>query len=80
MSRAVAGDFSDILPSIDVPTLLIWGEHDSRSPVEAGKAMHDVISGSTLKIIPGAGHVSGYEQPEAFNAAVREFIMSVGKE
>jgi pimeloyl-ACP methyl ester carboxylesterase len=80
MSRALAGDFTEILPSIQVPTLLVWGEHDSRSPVHVGEAMRDAVPGSTLKVIPGAGHVSGFEQPDAFNAAVREFILGLDTE
>jgi pimeloyl-ACP methyl ester carboxylesterase len=80
MSRAVAGDFSDILPTVSVPTLLIWGSEDSRSPLAAGEAIRDSIPGSRLIVIPSAGHVSGFEQPAAFNTAVREFIMGVGKE
>lgn len=80
MSRAVAGDFSDILPTISVPTLLIWGSDDSRSPLSAGEAMRDAIPGSRLVIIPNAGHVSAMEQPVTFNAAARQFIMGVAKE
>lgn len=80
MSRAFVGDFSDILGGVAVPTLLLWGEGDSRSPVQVGEAMRDRIPGSVLTVILGAGHVSNIEQPEAFNAAVREFIMGVGKE
>jgi pimeloyl-ACP methyl ester carboxylesterase len=80
MSRAVAGDFSNILPTVGVPTLLIWGSDDSRSPLSAGVAMRDSIPDSKLVVIPNAGHVSAMEQPGAFNAAVREFIMGVAKE
>jgi pimeloyl-ACP methyl ester carboxylesterase len=80
MSRAVTPDFSDILPTIRVPTLLIWGAEDKRSPLSAGEAMHDKIPDSRLVVIPDAGHVSNFEQPERFNAEVRAFIMGVEKE
>jgi pimeloyl-ACP methyl ester carboxylesterase len=74
MSRNVAGDFSDVLPSIDVPTLLIWGDEDKRSPLGCAEDMRKKIPGSRLIVIPGAGHVSNFEKPDEFNAAVREFL------
>jgi pimeloyl-ACP methyl ester carboxylesterase len=74
MSRAVAPDFRDLLPLVDVPTLLIWGEGDTRSPMNVGQAMCDSIRGARLVVIPNAGHVSSMEQPERFNAEVRTFL------
>jgi pimeloyl-ACP methyl ester carboxylesterase len=76
MSRALAGDFRDVLPTIRVPTLLIWGDGDTRSPVSIGEEMSARIPGAGLTIIPAAGHVSNMEQPEAFNAEVRSFCLS----
>ena len=75
MSRAVAPDFREIFPLVSVPTLLIWGDDDKRSPLSAGEMMRDGIKGSRLVVIPSAGHVSNLEQPERFNAEVRAFIM-----
>ena len=80
MSRAVEPDFREALSAVAVPALLVWGAEDSRSPVACGEAMRDAIAGSRLVVIPGAGHLSNFEQPEQFNAAVRGFIMSGGKE
>jgi pimeloyl-ACP methyl ester carboxylesterase len=74
MSRAVLPDFTDALAGVHVPTLLIWGADDKRSPLSCGKAMRDRIAGSRLVVIPNAGHVSNMEQPEQFNAAVRAFL------
>jgi pimeloyl-ACP methyl ester carboxylesterase len=78
MSRAVLPDFSDRLDRIEVPTLLIWGDDDKRSPLSAGEMMRDRIRGSKLILIPGAGHVSNMEQPERFNAEVRAFRAASG--
>jgi pimeloyl-ACP methyl ester carboxylesterase len=74
MSRAVTPDFSDTLPAIRVPTLLVWGDDDKRSPLSAAQRMHDAIPGSQLLVIPNAGHLSNFEQPLAFNTAVRAFL------
>ena len=66
-------DQRDLLPRIAVPTLLLWGELDARSPLGVAHELHRAIPGSELVVIPGAGHVSNLEQPERFNEAVRRF-------
>jgi pimeloyl-ACP methyl ester carboxylesterase len=67
-------DLSELLPRIDVPTLLIWGEEDLRSPPESvARQFHEAIPDSQLVLIEGAGHVSNLERPALFNRAVRDF-------
>jgi pimeloyl-ACP methyl ester carboxylesterase len=66
-------DLNDVLPTIAVPTLLVWGEHDVRSPLSVARAFEAAIPGAELVVIPGAGHVSNLERPEAFDRAVRDF-------
>ncbi len=66
-------DQRDLLPRITVPTLLIWGELDARSPLSGARQFEEAIPGTKLVVIPGSGHVSDLEQPERFNRAVREF-------
>ena len=70
MSQA---DQRDVLPEISVPTLLIWGELDARSPLYVADQFEQAIPGAHLVVIPGAGHVSNLERPAEFNRAVREF-------
>ncbi|MGZ8634973.1 MAG: alpha/beta fold hydrolase, partial [Solirubrobacteraceae bacterium] len=66
-------DQRDLLPRIAVPTLLVWGEFDARSPLSVARQFEQAIADATLVVIPGAGHVSQLEQPDLVNAAVREF-------
>jgi pimeloyl-ACP methyl ester carboxylesterase len=66
-------DQRDLLPRIAVPTLLIWGELDARSPLSVARQFEQAIPDTKLVVIPRAGHVSNLEQPEHFNEAVREF-------
>ncbi|WP_269664839.1 alpha/beta fold hydrolase [Streptacidiphilus rugosus] len=66
-------DLRDVLPAVTVPTLLLWGERDARSPLTVARQFHEAIPGAELVVIPGAGHVSNLERPEEFNRAVREF-------
>lgn len=66
-------DQRDLLPRIAVPTLLIWGEQDARSPLTVASQFEQAIPDAKLVVIPGAGHVSNLEQPQTFNTAIREF-------
>jgi pimeloyl-ACP methyl ester carboxylesterase len=67
-------DLSAVLPEIEVPTLLVWGESDARSPLSVARQFEEAIPHAQLVVIPGAGHCSNLERPEAFNDAVREFL------
>ena len=66
-------DQRDLLPRIAVPTLLIWGEQDVRSPLSIARKFEQAIPDARLVVIPDCGHVSNLERPERFNEAVREF-------
>lgn len=67
-------DSTPLLPTIDVPTLIICGEEDVLTPPKESRAMHAAIPGSRLEIIPGAGHVSNIERPAAVNQVLAEFV------
>lgn len=62
------------LGTIDVPTAVVVGEEDSITPLEMSRTMSDAIDGSTLSIIPGAGHIANLEAPTAFDAALRAWL------
>lgn len=67
-------DSTGELAGVKVPTLIIVGENDGVTPPDASRKMHEHISGSTLVVIPEAGHLSNLEAPEAFNGALAEFL------
>jgi pimeloyl-ACP methyl ester carboxylesterase len=73
LSAMAETDQRELLPRIAVPTLLIWGELDTRSPLRVAHEFHTAIPGAELVVIPGAGHVSNLEQPGPFNDALRKF-------
>jgi len=78
MATALAeADTRDLLPNIDVPTLLIWGDADARAPLTVAHQFRDAIPGAQLAIIPGAGHVSNLEEPALFDSEVRKFCRSM---
>jgi pimeloyl-ACP methyl ester carboxylesterase len=72
-------DYTDILSKIKVPTLIIVGDKDIVAPVNAAEKMKESISESTLRVMPGVGHLPNRENPEAFNAIVKEFLESIRK-
>jgi len=69
-------DLRDVLPRITVPTLLLYGEQDERSPLDVAQDLHSQIRGSRLVLLREAGHGINAEAPQEFNAAVREFLTS----
>lgn len=70
-------DLTDRLPAITLPTLVVVGEEDPGTPVAAARTIHERIRGSRLHIIPSAAHLSNLEQPEAFTAALVDFLPRV---
>ena len=62
------------LHRIDVPTLLIWGDHDRMFPIAHALAYQKLIAGAKLVIIPECGHVPHVETPDAFVAAIESFL------
>ena len=79
MARAVAeADLRDVLPRIDLPTLLLYGESDVRAPLAVAEALHARVPGSRLVVLPGVGHACNIEAAPRFHAEVREFLMRGG--
>ena len=75
MLRAMAeADLRDVLPRVQVPTLLLYGELDTRSPLHVAEALHAGIPDSQLVVLPDVAHVCNAEKPDEFNAAVRAFL------
>jgi pimeloyl-ACP methyl ester carboxylesterase len=79
MASAFAdADLRDMLPTIDIPTLLIYGDADKRSPLSVGEELHAQIPGSTFVVIEGPGHMVNMEAPARFNDEVRSFLRRAG--
>ena len=70
-------DSTGLLGRITCPTLVVVGEEDQITTADVARGLHDRIPGSTLAVIPRAGHLSNLENPDAFNAALTEFLRSL---
>ncbi len=78
MARGMAeADLRDVLPRINVPTLVLNGDVDRRSPLSVAEELHARIPGSSLLVLDGLGHLSNAEAPERCNAAVRGFLVGL---
>ena len=67
-------DPHDLLSTIDCPTWLMVGSDDAWSPVSQHEEITALIPGARLRVIEGAGHMAPAEAPEAFNAAISEWL------
>lgn len=56
MSICINEDLTSLLPCVDVPTLLIWGENDTATPLRDAKIMEKHIPDAGLVVLKGAGH------------------------
>lgn len=65
------------LHRIDRPTHILWGEEDRIIPAAYARRLQQLITGASVALVPGAGHMMPVEQPDQFAGAVQRFI--VGK-
>jgi pimeloyl-ACP methyl ester carboxylesterase len=60
----------------DVPTLIVWGDHDPIIPLAHALEAHEAIVGSRLEIFEGAGHYPHCTDPERFAEVLDDFVAS----
>lgn len=79
MAHASAeADLRDVLPLIDVPTVVLHGEEDVRAPLSVAEGLRDAIPGARMVVLPAVGHVSNLEAPERFTAELEAFLQRLG--
>jgi pimeloyl-ACP methyl ester carboxylesterase len=64
------------LSQLDLPVLVINGEHDSDARIGAGAELARTLPDVRLAVIPAAGHLANLDNPAAYNAALNEFLSS----
>lgn len=73
LKKILAEDVRAMAAKLTLPTLLIYGEQDESTPLQFGEQFHELIDGSTLEILPGAGHFVHLDRPDDVVHAIREF-------
>ena len=74
LSRCVNEDLKHVMPLIKAPTLLIWGENDTATPLSDAKTMEQLIPDAGLVSFPGCGHYSFLDNPIGYKAVIKEFL------
>jgi pimeloyl-ACP methyl ester carboxylesterase len=63
-----------MLPQIDVPTLVVCGQHDSITTADEMRSVSNSIPSAQFLEIADAGHMSPLENPPSVNDAIRRFL------
>lgn len=70
-------DTCQVLQNIKIPVLIVVGDQDKLTPVEAAKNMTIQLPSPTLCTIPEAGHISNVENPVVFNNYLSVFLSTI---
>ena len=73
-ARILLDDAREAMRSIEAPTLVIWGENDPLIPLRYGEEIEREIPGARLIVLPATTHVPMWENAEAFNREVLDFV------
>ena len=74
--KIVNEDLKYVMPKIKAPTLMIWGELDTATPLSDARTMEKLIKGSGVAVMKGCGHYSFLDNPRQFLAIVDAFLNS----
>ena len=74
MSIVLNTDMTPFMPRVTAPVLLIWGEHDTATPLSDGVLMEKLIPNAGLAIIKNAGHYPFLDNPVQFDAVLNAFL------
>jgi pimeloyl-ACP methyl ester carboxylesterase len=72
--KVVNEDLRDLLPSIESPALLVWGDKDKKTPISHAKIMEAEIKNSRLVILKDAGHFSYLDEFPQFCRIIADFL------
>ncbi len=62
------------LADLDIPALIIWGESDPFLPAPLAEALGEVISGSTVALLPGCSHFVNEDAPATVGPLIYEYL------
>lgn len=74
--KVVNEDLEPLIHLLKCPTLLIWGDQDTATPLSDGRRMEELIPDAGLVICEGAGHFSFAEQAPKVHGALASFFAS----
>ena len=74
MSICVNEDLKYLLPAVKAPTLLVWGEEDTATPISDAVTMEKLIPDAGIVKFPGCGHYSFLDNPVGFKTVMKSFF------
>ncbi|MDE7358746.1 MAG: alpha/beta hydrolase, partial [Lachnospiraceae bacterium] len=72
--KVVNEDLEPLIHLVKCPTLLVWGDLDTATPIGDARRMEELIADAGLVVCEGAGHFSYAEQPAKVNGALQVFL------
>lgn len=72
--KVVNEDLAPLVHRINCPTLIIWGDMDTATPIDDARLMESLIPDAGLVVCEGAGHYSFLEQPAKVHGALKAFF------
>ncbi|MBQ6807126.1 MAG: alpha/beta hydrolase [Lachnospiraceae bacterium] len=72
--KVVNEDLEPLISKVKCPTLLVWGDLDTATPISDAKRMEELIDDAGLVVCEGAGHYSFLEQPAKVHGALKAFF------
>ncbi|MCB0338647.1 MAG: alpha/beta hydrolase, partial [Bdellovibrionales bacterium] len=72
--KVVNEDHSHLLSKIHCPTLLVWGDQDTDTPLWMAKKMEQEIKDCGLVVFSGAGHYSFLDRSQQFCLVAAKFL------
>ena len=74
LSKCVNEDLCSVMPKIEAPVLLFWGDMDTATPISDACKMERLMPDAGLVIAHGAGHFAMLEQPKLWSATLKSFL------
>lgn len=74
LARCVNEDLRHVMPLIKAPTLLMWGENDTATPLADARKMNALIPDSGLVTFARCGHYCFLDNPRAFATVLLKFL------
>ena len=73
--KVISLDLTDRLPRVEQPTLLLWGDRDTETPLWMGQKMEKEIPDAGLVVLEGGTHFAYLEQIARFGTIAHHFLM-----
>ena len=70
--KVIHNDLQYAMAKVLAPTVLIWGDSDTATPIDEAQIMNGLIRNSKLKIVRGAGHFPFIDKPDEVYEIIRK--------